>query len=81
MGLLAQGWKRKNLALREICEEIEAEATRKGVVLSFVWTKGHASNAVHNRIDALARREARAGWVKNALQEAQPKGSLPVAGS
>lgn len=81
IGLLAQGWKRKNAALRELCEEIEAEAAGKGVVLSFVWTKGHADNALHNRIDAQARQEARSGWLKGAFPHGtQNKGSLPLAG-
>lgn len=71
IGLLAEGWKRKNALLRELCEEIEAAADGKGVVLSFVWTKGHAKNAVHNRVDALARSCARTGWVKGACDSTQ----------
>lgn len=80
IGLLSQGWKRKNVALCDLCLKIETEAEQRGVVLSFVWTKGHASNAVHNRIDALARTEARKLKKRNALSGAQPGGSLPLAG-
>jgi ribonuclease HI len=79
--LLGQGWKRKNTSLKELCEQIEAEAQGKGVVLSFVWTKGHANNTTHNRIDMLARFQARRGWQKNAFRRGtQAQRSLPTHG-
>jgi len=55
IGWLSKGWKRKNPAIRALCQEIEA-AIRTGChEVSFEKVKGHSGHEFNERADQLAR--------------------------
>ena len=55
INLITGRWKRRDTALRALCETIEKLAKQKGVTLRFKKVKGHAGVALNERADALAR--------------------------
>jgi ribonuclease HI len=65
IGLLYQGWKRKEATLRELCEQIEAAAQEKDVTLLFAKVKGHSGDDLNEQVDKLARaaaEQSRSTW-------------------
>ena len=59
IGLLSQGWKRKNADLKILCEQVEALAASKAVVLCFSKVRGHTGIDLNERADELARQGVR----------------------
>lgn len=55
IGLLNQGWKRKNPELAKLCREIDAVVASNGHVLHFDWVRGHNGHDLNERVDRLAR--------------------------
>ena len=54
IGWLSKGWKRKNPAIRALCQEIEAALKEGSHAIAFEHVKGHSGDPLNERADALA---------------------------
>jgi ribonuclease HI len=59
IGWFTRGWKINNKKIKRIKNNCDALRDMKDLKVSFVKTKGHASDQWNNRVDALARSTAR----------------------
>ena len=64
IGWFARGWKIKKQHIREIKDKCDTLRDSKALSVSFVKTKGHASDMWNNRADALAQSVARASSLR-----------------
>lgn len=59
LGWFTRGWKINQSHIRKIKNECDTLRDDKSLRVQFVKTKGHASDQLNNRVDALARSAAR----------------------
>lgn len=60
IGWFTRSWKMKNKKIKMIKNECDTLRDSKTLKVSFMKTKGHASDEMNNRVDELARSTARA---------------------
>ena len=54
IGWLSKGWKRNNIPVSMICQEIDILVEKKGITLRFEKVSAHSGIALNERVDHLA---------------------------
>jgi ribonuclease HI len=61
---LRNEYKRRDPTVKLLCDSIDSIVSTKGLTVTYVWTRGHANDAMNNRVDKLAVNATKEGIKK-----------------